>query len=264
MQNEYNGRILTTLTIIMLVFLVAPLIVVIALSITPNQLALFPPTGFTFGWYGKVLASAEFRDSFMVSTLLAASSTLLSLVIGTPAAVAIHRGVLPGSHWIETLLLSPMILPIFILGLALFQLMASHGMRAPGVNLLIGHAIITLPYMMRTVAASLKQIDHSLEEAAGTLGAPPLVVFFKITVPQIAPGILAGCLFAFMTSFDNFPISFWLADTRVQPLPIYLYHQMAAVFDPSIAAMSALMIATGVVVVILLERLVGLRKAMGV
>jgi len=264
MKTEYNGRFITAVTIVLLIFMVAPLVVVVALSITPSKLAMFPPTGFTLEWYAKVLATEKFRHSFMVSASLAAGATILSLVIGTPAAMAINKNVLPGSRLIETLLLSPMILPILITGLALFQFMAAQGMRSTGWNLLIGHAIITLPYMMRTVTASLKQIDHSLEEAASTLGAPPLTVFFKVTVPQIAPGILAGCLFAFMISFDDFPISLWLADARIEPLPIYLHHQMSTVFDPSIAAMSALMIATGIIVVILLEKLVGLRKAMGV
>ena len=112
--------------------------------------------------------------------------------------------------------------------------------------------------------ASLKQVDRSLEEAALTLGAPPWRVFLRITVPQIVPGIAAGCLFAFMVSFDDFPLSFWLSDAETMPLPIFLHDAMAKVFDPSIAAMSSLMILTGILAVIGLEKLVGLRKAMSV
>jgi putative spermidine/putrescine transport system permease protein len=114
------------------------------------------------------------------------------------------------------------------------------------------------------VTASLKQVDRSLEEAALTLGAPPWRVFWRVTAPQIVPGIAAGCLFAFMVSFDDFPISFWLADAQTMPLPLYLQNSMSKVFDPSVATMSTLTIAVGVAAVVGLEKIVGLRKAMSV
>jgi putative spermidine/putrescine transport system permease protein len=170
----------------------------------------------------------------------------------------------PGSRAIEAALLSPFILPILITGLALLQFMAAMRMRDAAVNLFVGHVLVTLPYLVRTVTASLKQVDRSLEEAALTLGAAPWRVFWRITVPQIVPGIAAGCLFAFMVSFDDFPISFWLADAETVPLPIFLHNSMTKIFDPSIPAMSSLMILTGILAVIGLEKLVGLRKAMSV
>jgi putative spermidine/putrescine transport system permease protein len=142
--------------------------------------------------------------------------------------------------------------------------MAALRMRDASTNLFIGHVLITLPYLVRTVTASLKQVDRSLEEAARTLGASPWQVFRRITAPQIAPGIAAGCLFAFMVSFDDFPISFWLSTAERMPLPIYLQNSMSKVFDPSIATMSTFTIVTGVLAVIGLEKLVGLRRAMNV
>ena len=128
----------------------------------------------------------------------------------------------------------------------------------------VRHELVTLPYLIRTVTASLKQVDRSLEEAALTLGAPPWRVFTKVTVPQIVPGIAAGCLFSFMVSFDEFPISFWLANAETMPLPIFLQNSMTKIFDPSIAAMASLMILTGILAVIGLEKLVGLRRAMSI
>jgi putative spermidine/putrescine transport system permease protein len=124
--------------------------------------------------------------------------------------------------------------------------------------------LVTLPYVVRAVGVSLVLVDHSLEEAARTLGANAWRSFWRVTLPQIAPGVAAGALSAFMVSLDNFPISMWLADARAVPLPVLLFNNMASMFDPSIAAMASLMILIGLTAVMLLERLVGLRRAMGV
>jgi putative spermidine/putrescine transport system permease protein len=247
-----------------LVFVMAPLLVVVALSFSEANLAIFPPVGFTTSWYEDVIANEEFQHAFMVSVVLALAATATSFALGMPAAYALNRWPVPGARAAEAMLLSPLILPILITGLALLQFMAAMRMRDAAVNLFIGHVLVTLPYLIRTVTASLKQVDRTLEEAALTLGAPPWRVFWRVTVPQIVPGIAAGCLFAFMVSFDDFPISFWLANAEVVPLPIFLLNSMTKVFDPSIAAMSSLMILTGILAVIGLEKLVGLRKAMSV
>ena len=247
-----------------LVFIVAPLLVVVVLSFSEANLAIFPPVGFTTSWYEGVIANDEFQHAFVVSVVLALAATVASFVLGVPAAYALNRWPVPGARAIEAMLLSPFILPILITGLALLQFMAAMRMRDAAVNLFVGHVLVTLPYLIRTVTASLKQVDRTLEEAALTLGAPPWKVFWRVTVPQIVPGIAAGCLFAFMVSFDDFPISFWLADAETVPLPIFLHNSMTKVFDPSIPAMSSLMILTGILAVIGLEKLVGLRKAMSV
>jgi len=256
-----GGVITYTVAMATLVFVAAPLLVVLALSFSEANLAIFPPVGFTTSWYQSVIANEEFRHAFVVSVALALAATVTSFVLGVPAAYALDRWPVPGARAIETMLLTPLILPILITGLALLQFMAAMRMRDAAVNLFVGHVLVTLPYLVRTVTASLKQVDRSLEEAALTLGAPPWKVFWRVTVPQIVPGIAAGCLFAFMISFDDFPISFWLADAETVPLPIFLQNSMTKVFDPSIAAMSSLMILTGILAVIGLEKLVGLRRA---
>ncbi|MBI0434955.1 ABC transporter permease [Roseomonas sp. KE0001] len=259
-----GGFVTYTMAVLILLFVLAPLVVVVALSFSEAAFAVFPPVGFTFSWYETVLNDPEFQHSFLVSTLLALAAALTAFALGMPAAYALDRWRVPGGGAIEAMLLSPLILPILITGLALLQFMSMMRMMEASVNLFIGHVLITLPYLIRTITASLKQVDRSLEEAALTLGASPFTVFWRVTVPQILPGIAAGCLFAFMISFDDFPISFWLADVETMPLPIYLHSLMERVFDPSVAATSSLMIVTGVLAVLALEKLVGLRKAMGV
>lgn len=253
-----------SLTAAVIVFVLAPLVVVVALSFSSASLATFPPVGFTTSWYRDVLANDDFQNAFLVSVLLALASTFASFVLGVPAAYALNRWDVPAARTIEAILLAPFILPILITGLALLQFLAAVKMRDAAINLFIGHVLVTLPYQVRTVTASLKQADRSLEEAAATLGARPWQVFWKVTVPQIAPGVAAGSLFAFMVSFDDFPMSFWLSDAETMPLPIFLQNSMSKIFDPSIPAISSLMILAGIVAVIGLEKLVGLRRAMSV
>lgn len=247
-----------------MVFVLAPLLVAVSISFSEAPFASFPPQGFTLDWYRQVLADPDFIDAASFSIGLALAVTAASLVLGLPAALALQRGRLPWSAPMQALLLSPLVFPVLITGLALLQFYAAAHMRDATVNLFLGHTLVTLPYVVRTTTASLQLVDPSLEEAARTLGAAPWRVFRKVTVPQIAPGVAAGALFAFMVSLDNYPVSMWLSDAQAVPLPILLFKDMQRSFDPSIAAMASLMILVGAVAVIGLEKLVGLRRAMGI
>jgi putative spermidine/putrescine transport system permease protein len=153
---------------------------------------------------------------------------------------------------------------VLITGVALLQLFAVMGSNNTPLNMFIAHVLVTTPYVVRTVAASLTLADTSLEDAARTLGAGRWRVFRRITIPQIAPGVAAGSLFAFMVSFDNFPISLWLADAQHNPVPLLIFQMISNVFEPSIAAISTLMILLAMVIVVILERIMGLRRAMAI
>lgn len=250
-------------TFAVLLFVLAPLLVVLALSVSNTPFATFPPHGFTLGWYWKVLNDPDFQHSAELSILLALATTLAALALGVPAAFVLTRSALRGRALIQGLLLSPLVFPTLITGLALLQFFAWMRMRDAVVNLFFGHALVTLPYVVRAVGVSLLLVDPALEEAAWTLGASRWRGFWRVTLPQIAPGVAAGALFAFMVSLDNYPVSMWLSDARAVPLPLLLFNDMATLFDPSIAAMASLMILVGAGAVMLLERLVGLRRAMG-
>lgn len=247
-----------------MVFVLAPLVVAVAISFSAAPFASFPPQGFTLDWYAQVLADPEFIEAATFSIGLALAATVSAVALGMPAAFALVRTRMPGASLLQALLLSPLIFPVLITGLALLQFFASTGMQLAALNLFFAHTLITLPYVVRTVTASLQLVDISLEEAARTLGAGKWQTFRRITIPQIAPGVAAGALFAFMVSLDNYPISMWLSDARAVPLPILLFQNMARVFDPSIAAMASLMILVGAAAVVALEKLVGLRRAMGI
>lgn len=247
-----------------MVFVLAPLLVAVAISFSAAPFASFPPRGLTLDWYRQVLADPDFRDAASLSIGLAVAATAASLGLGLPAAFALARSPLPGKGALQGLLLSPLVFPVLITGLALLQFCSATSMQHAALNLFLAHTLVTLPYVVRTVTASLQLVDGSLEEAARTLGANRWRCFRRVTLPQIAPGVAAGALFAFMVSLDNYPISMWLADARTVPLPVLLFNDMANVFDPSIAAMASLMILVGAAAVIALEKLVGLRRAVGI
>lgn len=253
--------ILFTITALMMIFILAPLIVVVAMSVSDSYFVTFPPQGFTLRWYAKILQDRDFLEALQLSFLLAFATTAGSLLLGIPAAIALTRGDFPGQALLKGLVLSPLIFPALVTGLALMQLLAGFGWGDARINLLIGHIVVTSPYVIRSVTTSLLLVDINLEDAARTLGASRLRSFWRITLPQIAPGVAAGALFAFMVSFDNYPVTMWLANSQHSPVPLVLMRQLVNVFDPSVPAMSTVIIILAVIGVLILERLVGLRRA---
>jgi putative spermidine/putrescine transport system permease protein len=253
--------VLYFITAMMMVFILAPLAVVVAMSVSDSYFVSFPPQGFTLKWYVKILQDRDFLDALQLSGLLAFGATIGSLLLGVPAAIALTRGSFVGQSLLKGLVLSPLIFPALVTGLALMQLLSRMGSDDARFNLLVGHIVVTSPYVIRSVVTSLMLVDFNLEDAARTLGANRLRTFWRITLPQIAPGVAAGALFAFMVSFDNYPVTMWLANSQYSPVPLVLMRQLVNVFDPSIPAMSTVIIILAVIGVLVLERLVGLRRA---
>jgi putative spermidine/putrescine transport system permease protein len=253
--------VLYAITGLMMAFILAPLAVIVSMSVSDSYFVTFPPQGFTLRWYAQILQDRDFLEALRLSALLASATTAASLLLGIPAAIALTRGSFPGQALLKGLLLSPLIFPALVTGLALMQLLAGLGWGDARVNLLIGHVVVTSPYVIRSVSTSLMLVDVNLEDAARTLGASRLRTFWRITLPQIAPGVAAGALFAFMVSFDNYPVTMWLANSQHSPVPLVLMRQLVNVFDPSVPAMSTVIIVLAVVGVLALERLVGLRRA---
>lgn len=249
---------------LVLLFELSPLLVTLAISVSEGPFATFPPTGMTFRWYAQIFGNQEFLESATLSLGLALASTATALVLGLPAAYALNRSKFKGKSAIEGLLLSPLIFPVLITGLALLQFTSWAGMRLSTVNMFFGYTLIAIPYVVRTISASLILVDRTLEEAARTLGAGNVKTFWRVTIPQIVPGITAGALFSFMMGLDNYTIAMWFSDAQVTPLPLLVMKSMARVFDPSIAAMASVMILVGAIVIVVMEKLVGIRRAMGI
>jgi putative spermidine/putrescine transport system permease protein len=260
-MNAAVGPLLKVTVGVILLLVVAPLVVPLMMSISDTAYIVFPPRGFTLKWYGVVLANPEARGSFLFSLQLAAIVTAISLALGIPCAAGLTRYRLPGSDAVLGLILSPLIVPLIVSGVALLQFFSMMGSRATFMQLIVGHTVVCLPYVIRSVSASFVLVDRNLEDAASVLGAPPHVVATKVVWPQVRPGILAGSIFSFIVSFDDYPISMWLADGDHFPVPLYLYTVIERSFDPSIAAISSLMILFALLLVLVIEKVFGISLA---
>lgn len=243
-----------------LAFILAPIAVTVAVAFTTAPYLAFPPVGFSLEWFQRALASQEFIDGLVLSLQVGVLATAGAVILGTAAAFGLARADFPGQAAVRALMLSPLVFPMLVTGIAFLQFFNALQFRAVFWQLVIAHIVITLPYVMRTVTASLQMIDERLSAAARVLGAGPYETLFKVTLPLAANGIVAGAVFAFVTSFDNFPVSMWLVNAEYRTLPLTLFALIDRFLDPSIAAISSLTIALSLVLAILVEHLVGLRR----
>lgn len=241
-------------------FLLLPIVVVIPVSFTEAPIFAFPPEGFSLQWYARIRNVDGLLGALGLSAQIAALSTAISLLLGTLCAIALVRGRLPGAEAIATFMVSPLMLPGLVLGIAMLQAMRELGLRDAWISLLIAHVVITMPFVMRTVLASLSMFDFAMVDAARTLGCSYPLAIWRVLVPNILPGFVSGALFAFIASFDNYPVSMFLVDVRTKTLPIQLLNYLEISPDPTLAAVSTLLILLTIFVLFLCDRLVGLRR----
>jgi putative spermidine/putrescine transport system permease protein len=240
--------------------LALPAVIVVASSVSRTRFLTFPPQGFTLVWYRRAFESPAFMGSMLLSTELALVATALALVIGTPAAYVIDRRRFRGRELLQAFLLSPMIVPLVVLAIGLLQLLTWVGLGQPFLRLLIGHVVITLPYVVRTMTASLSLFDRSLEEAALSLRATPWQVVRRVTLPILLPGLLSSAVFCFVTSFGNITVSVFLGHGGQVTLPVQIFTYVEHSYDPMLAAVSTLVIAVTLAVILVVERTVGLER----
>lgn len=240
-------------------FLLAPIAIVAVFAVNPTPFIQFPPVGVSLRWFQKFLASRDFMQAIQLSLTVAAVVAVIATALGATAALALARGRLPGARVLTAVFLSPLMLPAILTGLALFQLYVLLDVGRPVWGLVVGHVLIAIPYVIRTTLAVLHNFDRGLEEAARNLGASPARTFFEVTLPLIRPGVLAGAIFAFIVSFDQFPVSLFLVAPGRETLPITLFNYLKYDLDGTIAAASMVSIVLAVVVVLVLDRTVGLR-----
>jgi putative spermidine/putrescine transport system permease protein len=253
------------LALLALVILLAPAVIVILAGLNAGDYLTFPPQGLSLRWVKAFLTSPVFLSAYGVSFVIAFLSMLISTVIGTAAAVYLTRshGRIPAI--LRGFFMLPIVLPGVVLGLALYVFYVSSGIglaRTMG-GLLVGHVIVTCPFVIATVTAALVGFDRSLEEAARSLGASPLTAFRLITLKIIGPAISAGALFAFIVSFGQFEVTLFLSTPNLQTLPIAMYVSMRYQFEPTAAAAGIFAIVLVVLSTILSSRLVNLRRIFG-
>lgn len=244
-------------------FLAVPLLTVVAASFSPTPVFDLPLDGASLRWYARIGTLDGFWPALSLSLQIALLSTAIALVVGTLAAIAIVRGRLPGAELLATALVSPLMMPGLVLGIALLQYFRAAGFTATWSALLLAHLVVTLPYVARTMIAGLALFDFTLVEAARTLGCTYAGAILRVMVPALAPSFLTAGLFSFLASFDNYPVSIFLTDVRTKTLPIKMLQYIEEAPDPTLAALSTLILAATVILLVASDRLIGLHRMAG-
>lgn len=242
------------------VFLLTPLLVTVAASFGSSAVFTLPPPDWSTRWYERLWSSRGLTESLGTSLQIAALSTAISLVLGTLCAIALVRGTFRGRDAIATFLVSPLMLPGIVIGIAMLQGFKAMGLRAAWPSLLVAHVVITLPYVLRTVHGALSLFDFSMLDAARTLGCSYAQALRRVLVPVLAPAFLTSGMFAFLASMDNYPVSIFFTDAWTKTLPIQMLQLVEERPDPTIAAISTGLILLAIVALIIGDRLVGLRR----
>lgn len=225
-----------------LVFLMLPTLLIVPMSFSPTSFLRFPPTGFSLKWYESFFGDPGWIDATLFSLSIAALTTVASSVIGTMAAIALVRGRLPGQQTIEALLLAPLIVPHIIVAIAVYLQFAPLGLTGTHLGFLLIHTALAVPYVVLVVTAALQRLPPSLEMAGLNLGASRLRCFAEITLPLIAPAIAAGAVFAFLASFDETVVSFFISGIEHKTVTRKLFEDIEFNLSPVIAAASTLFV----------------------
>jgi len=251
------------LAAIAIVILVGPILVVLITSLTTAPSLKFPPPGLSFKWYEALfdpVASRQLHVAAGNTLFVAISATIIVSVLGVSAAVGLAGKRGTWARALENGFLGPLVLPTLAYGFATLMFFSLLGLRPSLSLLVIGHVVVISPFVFRTTLASLTQVDPSLLESSASLGAGRFTTFRRITFPLIAPGIATGAFLSFIASVDNVPVSLFLSNARTDMLPIRMWGMMESTLDVRVAAASGVLIASVVVLVVVMERLVGLSR----
>jgi putative spermidine/putrescine transport system permease protein len=228
-------------------YLIAPLTIVVIISFSGAPFLQFPPPSFSLRWYDNLFTDAAWGDALRVSLSILLPSACGATALGTAAAYAIVRGRVPGADFLYAVLMMPIIVPSIITAAALFGLYRLFDLNGTLTGLIIGHIVLTTPYVVATVAAALQTLDPRLEAAAATLGAPPVASFRYVTLPLLAPAILSGFLFAAVACFDELIVSMFVSTARTRPISVQMWSNIRGDVDPTIAAIASLSFAFALV-----------------
>jgi spermidine/putrescine transport system permease protein len=257
--SRNGGRVLKAFFALVVVFLYAPIAILVVFSFNDADVPSFPLSGFTLQWYRDFASNGDLRSAIETSGLVAGLSSAGAVVLGVLASLALARRTFRGKAPVSALLLSPLVIPYVVFGIALLLLFHQLGIPRSVLTVVIGHIVISLPYAILVLMPRLQQIDASLEEAAYDLGASRLRTFRSITFPLILPAILSAYLIAFTTSFDEYAVASFVVGTRVT-FPIYLYSALRFPNQlPQVIAVAVVVITISLALVVAAE--VGRRVA---
>lgn len=243
-----------------LFLLAAPTLIVMIVSFTSGLSLRFPPPGLSLRWYEALAESWQLQFAAANSLKVAVVATALSVLLGVPAALAIGRSEARVAKALDQFFLSPLVLPGLAFGLASLIFFTASGLTVSLATLVIGHTVISVPYVVRNTVAALAQLDPAQIDSSLSLGASRLTTFRRVTLPSIRSGILSGAFVCFMASFDNIPVSLFLRDAATDMLPVRMWQDLEGKLDVTIAAASTFLIVVTIALAAVMERLTGLSR----
>lgn len=236
-------RIVATLGFI---FMLLPILAIIPLSFNGSSYLSYPLRGLSWQWYAAVFAPTPWMPALWNSVTIGLATTVVATAIGTSAAYGLAYADFPGKRWVAALLISPMVVPIVIVALAVYLAFAPFGLVQSFYGLVLAHTVLAVPFVVITVGATLTGFDRNMVRAAASLGAGPLTTFRTVTLPLTAPGVLAGAVFAFVTSFDDVVVALFLAGPQQFTVPRRMFNALRDKLDPSIIALAVFLVMVSV------------------
>ncbi len=244
----WTRLVLGLFSALVLLYLVAPVVIVIPMSFSAAKYLTFPPPGFSLQWYENFFARADWTSATIQSIRVAVMVMLLSTTLGVAASLALVRGRFPGKELVNLIIVSPLVVPTIIVAIAIYGLYVRLQLVQTFWGLVLAHTVLAIPYVIVNVTATLRGFDIRLEQAAQSLGANAWQTFRYVTLPMISPGIFAGAVFAFIASFDELIVALFIAGARGRTLPMRMFEGLRMEIDPTIAAVSSMLIVFSVLV----------------
>lgn len=255
--RDYARILLGIFAGLVLLYLVLPILIVIPMSFSSSKFLRFPPTGLSLEWYRNYFTSPSWVSATMLSLKVAGVVTVLATALGSLAALGLVRARFRGKGAVQALVLSPLIVPTVVTAVAVYFLFARLGLVGSMWSLVFAHTVLAVPFVVLTVSATLRGFDLNLEKVAMSLGSSQLKALMRVTVPLIAPGIVSGALFAFITSFDEVVIAIFLAGTTSATLPKRMWDDVQLQLDPTLSAVSSILIVVSITILVSAELLRG-------
>ena len=251
------------IVLLLFIFLLAPVLLVLPMSFSGERTMAWPPASYSLRWYAALAQQVDLAVAARNSLVLGVIVTLLAMAIAGPAALALARRRLPGRTALLGLLSAPLLLPTIVLALAVLIVFVSFGLIGSWLGLVLAHLLIALPYALRVLLTAFSTLPDSVEDAAASLGAPPLAVLRRITLPLMLPGLIATAAIVFLVSFDEVVLSLFVVGPNLTTLPVALFRYVESRSDPLVAAVSALLVLVTLAIVLILERVFGLARTVG-
>lgn len=248
---------------LVLLFLLIPIIVIPILSFGTSTWLEFPPPGFTLKWYKELFSSSEWFIPIMNSLKIAVPVVILSQVFGIPIAYAVVRGDFRGRHLLNSLFVTPMMMPYIIFAIAIYGVYLKIGLNGSFLGIIIAHIILVLPFVITNVANSIRTLNPAIEQAALSCGAGYVNTFFRITLPLIKDGVFAGAIYAFFLSWDEVIVAIFITTPATITLPVKIWNSLRLDLSPVLAAVATILIAISTIILVIGTRFGGIATSEG-